>query len=90
MHGPIQGFHRESARGVCRHSAVEHCPKLALLLTLGAIIALLMTITALTPMSEAGVWSVGGAVLIVLAGSLASGAYVAAQIGGALTRSPLG
>ena len=80
----------ELARGVTRLQTIT-AQSLALMLTVGALFAFLMAVTLVIGASVSGLWPVGSAVMAVVVAVLATGAYVgAAQVGGALTRSPLG
>jgi len=80
----------ELTRGVTRLQTIV-AQSLALMLTLGAVLAFLMAVTLLIGANVAGNWPLGDAALTVLVGTLAAGAYIgAAQVGGALTRSALG
>ena len=64
---------------------------MALMLVLGAVLTFLMVVTLCIGAVVAGTWPLGDAALTVAVGTLASGAYIgAAQVGGVLTRSPLG
>ena len=64
---------------------------LALVLIIGALYAIVMAVTLVLGAETSGTWHLGSAILAVLIASLAAGTYVGVvQIGGALTRSPLG
>jgi len=64
---------------------------LALNLAIGAMFAIVMAVTMILGAETSGSWQVGSAAQVVLIASLAAGAYIGVvQIGGALTRSPLG
>jgi ABC-type transport system involved in multi-copper enzyme maturation permease subunit len=63
----------------------------ALVLAIGAMFAIVMAVTLILGAETSGTWQIGSAAQVVLIASLAAGAYVGVvQIGGALTRSPLG
>jgi ABC-type transport system involved in multi-copper enzyme maturation permease subunit len=80
----------ELTRGVTRLQTIV-AQSLALMLTIGVLFALLMAVVLALGAEMTGTWSIGSAALAVLVAILAAGAYVGAvQIGGALTRSPLG
>jgi hypothetical protein len=80
----------ELTRGVSRLGTLV-AQSLALVLTVGVLFALLMIVVLALGAEMAGTWPIGSAVLAVLVAVLAAGAYVGVvQIGGALTRSPLG
>lgn len=80
----------ELTRGVTRLQTIV-AQSLALVLTVGVLFALLMVVVLALGAEATGTWSVGSAVLAVLVAVLAAGAYVGVvQIGGSLTRSPLG
>jgi ABC-type transport system involved in multi-copper enzyme maturation permease subunit len=80
----------ELTRGVTRQQAIV-AQSLALMLTIGVLFALLMAVVLALGAEASGAWAFGSAALAVLVAILAAGAYVGAvQIGGALTRSPLG
>jgi hypothetical protein len=80
----------EVARGITRAQTIV-AQSLALVLTLGAMFALVMAVVTIIGAGRTGSWAVGSAALAVGVAMLASGVYVgAAQLGGALTRSPLG
>ena len=77
-------------RGVSRLQAIT-AQSLALVLILGAVLAVAVFVTLLIGATVAGTWYVASAALTILVGVLAAGAYLAAvQLGGALTRSALG
>jgi ABC-type transport system involved in multi-copper enzyme maturation permease subunit len=64
---------------------------LALLLAIGAMFAIVMAVTLILGVEAGGTWQLGSAAQVVLIAFVAAGAYVGVvQIGGALTRSPLG
>jgi hypothetical protein len=64
---------------------------LALVLTIGVMFAIVLGVTLLLGVQTSGIWHIGGAMRAVLIASLAAGAYIGVvQVGGALTRSPLG
>jgi ABC-type transport system involved in multi-copper enzyme maturation permease subunit len=80
----------ELTRSVTRLQAIV-AQSLALMLTLGIMFAFVMAITLVIGASVAGTWALGSAAVATLVAMLATGVYVGAiQIGGALTRSPLG
>ena len=80
----------ELTRGVT-HLQTIAAQSLALMLTMGAMFAFLMAATLVIGAGVSGTWPVSSAALAVLVAMLATGAYVgAAQVGGALIRSPLG
>jgi ABC-type transport system involved in multi-copper enzyme maturation permease subunit len=80
----------ELTRAVTRLQTIAG-QSLALVLTIGALYAIVMALTLVLGAETSGTWHLGSAVLAVLIASLAAGVYVGAvQIGGALTRSPLG
>jgi ABC-type transport system involved in multi-copper enzyme maturation permease subunit len=80
----------ELTRAVTRLQTIAG-QSLALVLTIGALYAIVMAVTLVLGAETSGTWHLGSAVLAVLIASLAAGAYVGVvQIGGALTRSPLG
>lgn len=80
----------EWARGVTRLQTIA-AQSLALMLAVGALFAFMMAVTLVIGASVSGAWPLGSAALAVGVAMLATGAYVgAAQVGGALTRSPLG
>jgi hypothetical protein len=64
---------------------------LALMLTIGVLLCLLMAVVLALGAEATGTWAIGSAGLAVVVAVLAAGAYIGAvQIGGALTCSPLG
>ncbi len=80
----------ELTRGVTRLQTIV-AQSLALMLVLGAVLTFLMVVTLSIGAIVAGTWPLGDAALTVAVGTLATGAYIgAAQVGGALTRSPAG
>lgn len=80
----------ELTRSVTRLQAIV-AQSLALMLTLGIMFAFVMAVTLVIGASVEGTWALGSAVVATLVAMLATGVYVGAiQIGGALTRSPLG
>jgi ABC-type transport system involved in multi-copper enzyme maturation permease subunit len=80
----------ELTRGATRTQTIL-AQSLALMLAVGGMFALVMAIVVVIGAWRTGFWPVGSAALTVLVAILATGAYVgAAQVGGALTRSPLG
>jgi ABC-type transport system involved in multi-copper enzyme maturation permease subunit len=80
----------ELTRAVTRLQSIAG-QSLALVLTIGALYAIVMAVTVVLGAETSGVWHIGSAAMSVLIAALATGAYVGAvQIGGALTRSPLG
>jgi ABC-type transport system involved in multi-copper enzyme maturation permease subunit len=80
----------ELTRAVTRLQTIAG-QSLALVLTIGVLYAIVMAVTVLLGVETSGVWHMGSAAMSVLIAALATGAYVGAvQIGGALTRSPLG
>ena len=80
----------ELARGVTRLQAIV-AQSLALMLTIGVLFTLLMAVVLALGAEASGTWSIGSAALTVTVAVLAAGAYIGAvQVGGALTRSPLG
>jgi ABC-type transport system involved in multi-copper enzyme maturation permease subunit len=80
----------ELTRGVTRLQTIVS-QSLALMLTIGVLLCLLMAVVLALGAEATGTWAVGSAALAVAVAVLAAGAYVGAvQIGGALTRSPLG
>jgi len=80
----------ELTRAVSRLQSIAG-QSLALVLTIGALYAIVMVVTLILGAETSGTWHLGSAVLAVLIASLAAGVYVGVvQIGGALTRSPLG
>lgn len=80
----------ELTRGATRTQTIL-AQSLALMLTVGGMVALVMAIVVIMGAWTTGIWPVGSAALAVLVATLATGAYVGcAQVGGALTRSPLG
>ena len=80
----------ELTRAVTRLQTIAG-QSLALVLTIGLLYTIVMAVTVLLGVETSGVWHFGSAALSVLIAALATGAYVGAvQIGGALTRSPLG
>jgi ABC-type transport system involved in multi-copper enzyme maturation permease subunit len=80
----------ELTRGVTRLETIV-AQSLALVLTVGVLFALLMVVVLALSAEATGTLPIGSAVLAVLVAVLAAGAYVGVvQIGGALTRSPLG
>jgi len=80
----------ELTRGVTRLQTIV-AQSLALMLTIGVLLTLLMAVVLALGAEATGTWSIGSAALAVAVGILAAGAYIGAvQIGGALTRSPLG
>jgi ABC-type transport system involved in multi-copper enzyme maturation permease subunit len=80
----------ELTRGVTRTQTII-AQSLALILTVGAMFAFLMAVVLVIGAALAGNWAFSSAALTVLVTALATGSYIgAAQIGGALFRSPLG
>ena len=80
----------ELTRSVTRLQAIA-AQSLALVLTVGVMFAIVMGVTLLLGVQTSGIWHVGSAMRAVLIASLAAGAYIGVvQVGGALTRSPLG
>lgn len=80
----------ELTRGVTRMQTIV-AQSLALMLTIGVLVTLLMAVVLALGAEMTGTWSIGSAALAVSVAVLAAGAYIGAvQIGGALTRSPLG
>ena len=80
----------ELTRAVSRLQSIAG-QSLALVLTIGALYTIVMAVTLVLGAETSGTWHLGSAVLAVLIASLAAGVYVGVvQIGGALTRSPLG
>jgi len=80
----------ELTRAVSRLQSIAG-QSLALVLTIGALYSIVMAVTLVLGAETSGTWHLGSAVLAVLIASLATGVYVGVvQIGGALTRSPLG
>jgi hypothetical protein len=80
----------ELTRGTTRLQTIL-AQSLALMLAVGGMFALVMAIVVVMGAWTTGIWPIGSAALTVLVAALATGAYVgAAQVGGALTRSPLG
>ncbi len=80
----------ELTRGTTRMQTIL-AQSLALMLAVGGMFALVMTTVVVIGASTTGDWPIGSAALTVLVAALATGTYVgAAQVGGALTRSPLG
>ncbi len=80
----------ELTRAVTRLQSIAG-QSLALVLTIGTLYAIVMAVTVVLGAETSGTWHVGSAAMSVLIAALATGAYVGAvQIGGALTRSPLG
>ncbi len=80
----------ELTRGVSRVQAIT-TQSLALVLSVGGLFALLMMVVLVLGAGASGSWPLSSAVLSILVAILATGAYVGAiQMGGALTRSPLG
>jgi ABC-type transport system involved in multi-copper enzyme maturation permease subunit len=80
----------ELTRAVTRLQTIAG-QSLALVLTIGVLYAIVMAVTVLLGVETSGEWHVGSAAMSVLIAALATGAYVGAvQIGGAMTRSPLG
>jgi hypothetical protein len=64
---------------------------LALILTVGGAFVVIMAASLAVGAAVAGTWYVKGALLVTLVAMLAAGAYLAVvQVGGALTRSPVG
>jgi ABC-type transport system involved in multi-copper enzyme maturation permease subunit len=64
---------------------------LALMLVIGGAFVVIMAASLAVGASIAGTWYLKGACLVTLVAMLATGAYLAVvQVGGALTRSPLG
>jgi ABC-type transport system involved in multi-copper enzyme maturation permease subunit len=80
----------ELTRGATRAQTIL-AQSLALMLAVGGMFALVMAIVVVMGAWTTGFWPVGSAALTVLVATLATGAYVGVvQVGGALTRSPLG
>jgi hypothetical protein len=80
----------ELTRGVTRLQSII-AQSLALTLILGAAFTLLMVVTLFIGASVAGAWAIKDAAVTILVSLLGASIYVGAvQIGGAMTRSPLG
>jgi ABC-type transport system involved in multi-copper enzyme maturation permease subunit len=80
----------ELARGVTPLQAIL-AQSLTLVLAIGTVFAFLMAVTLLLGFEVSGMLPVWSAALTVLVAMLAAGAYIgASQVGGALSRSPLG
>jgi hypothetical protein len=80
----------ELTRAVSRLQTIAG-QSLALVLTIGALYAIVMAVTLILGAETSGTWHLGSAAMSVLIAALAAGVYVGAvQVGGALTRSPLG
>ena len=80
----------ELTRAVTRLQTIAG-QSLALVLTIGTLYAIVMAVTLLLGAETSGAWHLRSAAMSVLIAALAAGAYVGAvQVGGALTRSPLG
>jgi hypothetical protein len=80
----------ELTRAVTRLQTIAG-QSLALVLAIGAMFAIAMLVTLVLGVEMGGTWQLSSAAQVVLIASLAAGVYVGVvQIGGALTRSPLG
>jgi ABC-type transport system involved in multi-copper enzyme maturation permease subunit len=80
----------ELTRSVTRLQSIVG-QSLALVLTIGTLYAIIMAVTVVLGVETSGEWHIGSAVVSVLIAALAASVYVGAvQVGGALTRSPLG
>ncbi len=80
----------ELSRAVTRLQTIAG-QSLALVLVIGVVFAIVIVVTLILGAETSGTWHLGSAVLAVLVAVLASGTYIGAvQVGGALTRSPLG
>ncbi len=80
----------ELTRGVTRLQSIV-AQSLTLIAIIGVMYAFLMFFTLLLGMEVVGTLRLGNAALAVLVAMLAAGAYIgAAQLGGALSQSPLG
>ena len=80
----------ELTRAVTRLQSIAG-QSLALVLTVGTLYLVIMAVTVVMGVETSGVWHLGSAALSLLIATLAAGVYVGAvQVGGALTRSPLG
>jgi len=80
----------ELARGITRLQAIV-ASSLALMLTIGLLLAWLMVVVLLLCAAMVGIYPFGSAILTTLAGTLAAGTYIGVvQVGGALTRSSPG
>ncbi len=80
----------ELTRAVTRLQSIAG-QSLALVVLIGVVFAIVIAVTLILGAETSGTWHFRSAMVAVLVAALASGAYIGiVQVGGALTRSPLG